>query len=112
MEKPRNVPEPPQQTASSREWFGWRKLFPLPELLLPREVSSPQEGTGKAQQEQLVMEPWGILSPKEEAALWLHTHLAELPAGLVISPAQTHGEDPGCMVDCHNLGGWNLLLAP
>lgn len=77
-----------------------------------RDVSCLWEGTQKAQHEQLVTEPWGIFCSKEEAALWLHTHLAELPAGPIISPSQAHGEDPGCSMHSDHLGHHNLLLAP
>lgn len=68
--------------------LGGRKL--LCQGSSAREVSCPWEGTRKAQHKQLVTEPWGIFCSKEEAALWLHTHLAELPAGPIIRPSQAH----------------------
>lgn len=117
----RNDPEVLHEIAFNMAWFGWQETVPGQSssvgaeymLVFPPELSSPRKGIRKTPQEQLVKERTALgnlLLREEKVALQRHTHLADLPAGAIFKPFQTHCENPGRAMDCKPLGGSDHLV--
>lgn len=96
--------------------MGGRKLFSAKAEQSTSLSSRGNSSLSRREHEktqQLVKELWEISrSRKKNVALWLRTHLVDLPAGEIFEPFQAHREDLGRAMDCKPLGGGDHLVTP